>query len=101
MTQGEWYKKKLTDFFALVAEKELRVEINTKAYLSKGCFFPRIENWEILKKFNIPIVVNSDAHYPEKINAGRIEALCALAQAGYTNVWQFCKGNWVDVPIED
>lgn len=100
LTQGEWYKKKLTDFFALVAEKELRVEINTKAYLSKGCFFPRIENWKILKKFNIPIVVNSDAHRPELVNAGRMEALEALQEMGFRTVGELHAGKWVEMPLE-
>lgn len=100
LTQGEWYKKKLTEFFALVAEKELRVEINTKAYLSKGCFFPRIESWKMLKKFNIPIVVNSDAHRPELINAGRMEALKALREMGFRSVGELHDGKWVEMPLE-
>ena len=76
------------------------VEVNTKAWETRGRFYPNYDYFELMNDLGIRVVVNSDAHYPEKINAGRIEALRALAQAGYTNVWQFCKGNWVDVPVE-
>lgn len=98
---GDWYKRQLIDFFTLVAEKNLMVEINTKAYLQKGCFFPRIENWDMLKKLNIPIMVNSDAHYPELVNAGRFDALRLLKEKGFETVRVLNAGKWEEVPIED
>ena len=38
-------------------------------------FFPNKRYFGMLKKYEIPVVVNSDAHYPERINAGRMEAI--------------------------
>ena len=32
----------------------------------------------MLKPFNAPIVVNSDAHYPTLLNSGRLEAIKLL-----------------------
>ena len=100
LDRESWYKKWVTDYLEEVASRNLLVEVNTKAWETRGRFYPNYDYFELMNDLGIRVVVNSDAHYPEKINAGRIEALRALAQAGYTNVWQFCKGNWVDVPVE-
>jgi len=44
--------------------------------------------------------VNSDAHYPERINNSRVEALTALKKAGFSSVVEWHGGKWEDVAIE-
>lgn len=63
-----------------IASAGITAEINTKKYDSKKRFFPRTVFWKKLKQKNIPIVVNSDAHVPALINAGRDEALKILKE---------------------
>ena len=75
------------------------VEINTKAYIQKGCFFPSIRDWKILQELQIPLVVNSDAHRPELIHAGRVEALQQLKEKGFKTVMELREGKWQEVPI--
>lgn len=99
VTEQAWYTRKLEDLFACIAEKGMIVEINTKGYADKGCFFPDIKNWRYLKQWNIPLVVNSDAHFPERINSGRDEALKLLQEAGFRSVRQLMGGKWQDVEI--
>lgn len=99
ITEEDWYKRKLSDFFVFVAEKGLMVEINTKAYSRKGCFFPNIRDWEILRELQIPIVVNSDAHRPELVNAGRPQALQQLKEKGFKTVRELRAGKWQEVAI--
>ena len=53
----------------------------------------------MLKELGIRVMVNSDAHYPEKINAGRPEALKALKQAGFKTVMEMHEGEWVECSI--
>lgn len=97
--EERWYQQKLADVFACIAEKDLMVEINTKGYREKGCFFPDVNDWHYLKQWSIPIVVNSDAHYPERVNAGRPEALKRLKEAGFRTVRQLMGGKWQEVEI--
>lgn len=97
--ESEWYRSKLADLFALIAEKDGMVEVNTKAYGTKGCFFPDIKDWAYIKQWNLPIVVNSDAHLPEMVNAGRYEALNLLKAAGFNTVRQLVEGKWQDTEI--
>ncbi len=97
--EQEWFVRMLREYFSLIAEKNIMVEINTKAYEAKGCFFPDVRHFTYLRELKIPVLVNSDAHRPNLINAGRPEALKALLKAGYCSVRQLEKGQWTDVPI--
>ncbi len=100
VTRQNWYKKLREDLFALVAEKGIMMEINTKAFAKRGCFFPDQEYFRLIRELGIPVVVNSDAHFPELINAGRLEALIALREAGFQTVCELHGGRWQEVAIE-
>lgn len=93
--EKDWFQKHLYDYFAFIAEKDIMLEINTKAFLTKGCFFPQQRHFRFLKQLKIPVIVNSDAHRPELINAGRMEALQALKEAGFQTVMEMKRGKWV------
>ncbi|MBD5267716.1 MAG: histidinol-phosphatase [Bacteroides sp.] len=73
-----WYQKRVNEAIDLVIEKRLIAELNTKAWhtasriFPKECFIPR------LVAAGTPIVVSSDAHYPDRVNAGRREGLALL-----------------------
>lgn len=99
-TDEAWYKKMREDFFALVAEKEVMLEVNTKAWQKRGCFFPDREYFARIREWKIPVVVNSDAHLPEMVNVGRPEALQALLEAGFQTVRELHGGRWTDVLLE-
>lgn len=94
-----WYDALVHDYFATIARKGYQVEINTKSYSTLGTFFPNERYFSYLYSLGIRVQVNSDSHYPERINYGRPEALCALKAAGYKNVMQWEDGCWKEVPI--
>ena len=94
-----WYEALMKDYFSLVASRGYLVEINTKAYDSLGTFYPNSRYWELMKEYQIKVLVNSDAHYPEHINAGRMEALRLLQAKGFATVAELHQGSWREVPI--
>lgn len=94
-----WYEALMKDYFSLVASRGYLVEINTKAYDSLGTFYPNSHYWELMKEYQIKVLVNSDAHYPERINAGRMEALRLLQAKGFATVAELHQGSWREVPI--
>lgn len=94
-----WYNRKINSYFELIASKQIMVEINTKAFVATGFFFPNRKHFNLLRKLNIPLLVNSDAHYPERINDSRTEALSALRQTGIHSVRELKQGKWTDVEI--
>ena len=73
-----WYDKLVMDLFENIMDHHLVIEINTKAWLQRNRFYPNVKYFELLRRFNAPVVVNSDAHYPTLLNNGRLEALTLL-----------------------
>ena len=73
-----WYEALVDDVVSHAASAGVVVEINTKACADKNRFFPAARWWNKLKDARLPLVVNSDAHDPAKITAGRKEAFGLL-----------------------
>lgn len=73
-----WYEALVDDVISHAQSSGVIVEINTKSLADKKRFFPALRWWQKIKDASLPIVVNSDAHYPDKVNAGREEALGQL-----------------------
>ncbi|MFI3315359.1 MAG: histidinol-phosphatase [Rikenellaceae bacterium] len=94
-----WYNQLRNDLFAFIAERDLILEINTKAFDTKGVFFPSANQFKQIKQLGMRVVVNSDAHYPNLINAGRKAGLEALKAAGINEVQEFHNGSWVATEI--
>ena len=74
-----WYDKLVIDLFENIMDHHLVIEINTKAWLQRNRFYPNLKYFGMLKRFNAPIVVNSDTHYPTLLNSGRMEAIKLLS----------------------
>ena len=75
------------------------VEINTKSYLELGTFYPNERYFPVLLEKGIRVQVNSDSHYPERINNGRLQALMALQASGYHTVTEMYNNEWKDMPL--
>ena len=73
-----WYDKMVINLFESIMDHHLTVEINTKAWLQNNRFYPNLKYFGMLKRYNAPVVVNSDAHYPTLLNNGRVEAIKLL-----------------------
>lgn len=94
-----WYDTLVKEYFEDIARRGYQVEINTKAYHDLGTFFPNERYFPFLHSLGVRVQVNSDSHYPERINSGRPEALQALKKAGYATVMELYGGAWQEMPI--
>jgi len=74
----KWYNTLVNDLIDTILEKNAIIEVNTKAWDQHRQLFPDQKHWRRLIRSGAKIVVNSDAHYPRLINAGRMEAIHAL-----------------------
>ena len=70
-----WYIALVDNLVDMIIDKRLVVEINTKAHESADRFFPSLRYWRRLIDAGVGIVVNSDAHYPDRVNLGRNAAI--------------------------
>ena len=73
--QEEWYKQLVNELFEAVMDHHLVVEVNSKALAEHHRLFPDVGYADLLCKYDVPVLFNSDAHYPALINAGRMEAM--------------------------
>lgn len=73
-----WYKKHLDNLIDAIVASGVVVEINTKLWKEYGQLFPAQRHWKRLLSSGVQIVVNSDAHYVDRINASRPEVLKSL-----------------------
>lgn len=79
ITHKDWYKERVNSIIDLISEAGMTAEINTKSLVDRGRFFPDEEYWPRLLELGIPLLVNSDAHYPDRVDANRAVALAKLA----------------------
>ncbi|MDR1524628.1 MAG: histidinol-phosphatase [Tannerella sp.] len=97
--QAAWYRKPFLELLDFIAEKGLVVEVNSKNKIKRGETYPHVTSYGELKKRSIPVVVNSDCHYPDLVNDGREETLALLKNAGYRTTRELVRGKWDDVEI--
>lgn len=95
----DWYHTPFMEYLDLIAEKGLMVEINTKNLTKKGQTFPHTQYLPYIQAMNIPVMVNSDCHYPDLVNDGRAEAFTYLKEIGFKSTRELIKGTWEDVAI--
>lgn len=73
--EEQWYAKWIDKVITAIKDCNIIVEINTKSLAQHHRFFPNERYFHLLKKYEIPVIFNSDAHHPDLINAGRPEAI--------------------------
>lgn len=99
LIEEPWYDELVRAYFAEITACGYQIEINTKAYEDIGVFFPNARYFEYLRQLGARVQVNSDAHYPDRINCGRLQALKALQAAGFTHVMELRGGSWEERAI--
>lgn len=80
----DWYAPLVEAVIAKAVEKGVVIEINTKAYPLRGRFFPAVRWWPLLKKYGAKIALSTDAHYPDRVDAGYAEAMRLLEEHNLT-----------------
>lgn len=97
--QADWFRKPLEECLHLIAEKGLMVEVNTKNLVKRRETYPHAGYLPRLRELGIPVMVNSDCHYPDLVNDGRAEAFALLKEAGFRTTRELVGGRWEEVPL--
>lgn len=97
-----WYKNELTETAKVIAKSGKICEVNFGG-IARGTMkgtYPSLEFLKILKSFDVPITINSDAHNVGQMNKGYEFAVDQAKQAGYEQTWYLHNGFWNSQPIE-
>ena len=81
-----WYRRHIDNVIDAIVASGIVVEINTKAWNVVRRLFPRVEYLPRLFDAGITVLVNSDAHYPDKVDAGRATGLEVLNKLEETSI---------------
>ena len=63
------------EVFDAIMDIHYFIEINTKAFEAHHRFFPDYSFWNLLKKYDAPILFNTDVHFPHLVESGRQQAI--------------------------
>ncbi len=66
----DWYLRHIETMIEAIKASGVVIEINTKAWQVAHRMFPNTRYWRRLKSAAIPMVINSDAHFPDRIDSG-------------------------------
>ncbi len=97
--KSEWYIKEIESTLDLIASKNVIVEINTKSFEKNGLLFPSVEFFDTMFKKGIGVTINSDAHFPDKLEVGYNYVAEELYKTGFRSLKEFNNGKWIDVPF--
>ena len=75
---GSHYRQCVESLIDMIIDRRCVIELNTKAREQHGRFFPGERYLPVLADAGITILVNSDAHQPDRIDASRGEAFNLL-----------------------
>lgn len=77
-----WYTSLVDEYIDRIVTSGVIVEINTKARDTHGRFFPSERYWGRLMESGVTVLVNSDAHYADRLDTSRGEAFTLLSEYG-------------------
>lgn len=96
---AEWYRRPLLDLLDFVRERGLMIEVNSKNLVKKGETYPHRQFLGELRSRRIPVMVNSDCHYPDLVNDGRAEGFQLLEQVGFDATMELVGGKWTEIGL--
>jgi histidinol-phosphatase (PHP family) len=83
---GDWYEETAI----VLAQSGCAVEVNTGGLRKPvGEIYPSLRFLEACRRRGVPATLGSDAHAPEEVASGFVQARDLLAEAGYSSLVLF------------
>lgn len=94
-----WYQELVYAYLERIAQLGLMVEINTKNWSKKQELYPHQRWLKRIAGLRIPVMVNSDCHYPHLVNDGREATFELLRACGFQSTRELIGGRWEDIGL--
>jgi histidinol-phosphatase (PHP family) len=90
-----WYKNEMAETLKLVKKQNVILEINTRGHYKAGAgLYPHPNFFGEIRKRDIPVSLNSDAHQPHEITKGFLYGAQLLKENGIDKTWALVDGKW-------
>ncbi len=96
-----WYKRELAETAKTASKHNKIVEINTGG-IARGILqdsYPSYEFLQILKTYDVPVCINSDAHSAKDLDCAFVLSAEKAKDAGYTERMVLSRGSWKSIPF--
>ena len=97
----KWHVQLVEETLCLAKEKGMIVEINTKSFADKGFTFPHQRYFDFINDQKIPIVVNSDCHFPSNVIDSFPQIFDLLKKSGFKFVQQLTINGWEGMKFDE
>ena len=100
-TDSRFYIQHAENALFRMKEMGCMLEVNTRGIYKKKTTetYPSLELLQIAKDFDIPIVLNSDAHHPRELMACFEIGHEVIKKAGYKEKWVLLQGKWQAISL--
>lgn len=96
----DWYKKEIDITLECIAANKQIIEINTRNILhDPSGIYPSPWILKMARYYDIPIMLNSDAHRPDRLDNYFKEAKTMILNAGYSEFKVLIGDTWIDDKI--
>jgi histidinol-phosphatase (PHP family) len=99
--EDPWYRGLIRGLIPAIAEARTIVEVNTGG-IARGrtdTVYPSPWILKLLREADVPLMLNSDAHVPENLDAWFGPARALIREAGYTRLRVLRPGGWETTPV--
>jgi histidinol-phosphatase (PHP family) len=99
----KWYMEEVIHTLEEIRDAGIIIEVNTRSIYKKARSepYPGLNILRNIRKMNIPIMLNSDAHHPSELNKGYDIVLPMLDELGFTELQVLKDGSWSAVRISN
>lgn len=94
--KNKQYRDQVENILQVIKKSDTIVEVNTRGYYRYGQVDLYPSGWilERIRKLDIPLMLNSDAHNPDEISLGFSYAASILKEIGITKLYSMHGGKW-------
>ena len=94
----KWYQDLIDKVIGLIKQKGIIAEVNTRGLYKKrsDSLFPDGITLKKVKENRIPVMISSDAHQPDELNALFDVAERKLKEYGFETVMKLQNGRWIE-----
>ncbi|MDA3940521.1 MAG: histidinol phosphatase, partial [Spirochaetia bacterium] len=91
----EWYTKEIKKTLECIADNKQIIEINTGNIIhDKSRIYPSPWILKIANEYRVPVMLNSDAHRPDRLDNYFEQAREMIKNAGYRDIKILIDKNW-------